>query len=647
MDGSRQAFRAQGRIIMRSSGVIFGCLALFLCGGVAAPGWAAGPSAPQGPATTEQLIALATAAKEQFHPLPGDLAAKAHTKLKASVLALDRALAKTAPDNATRWREYLEWEALKAEVAKADEADAAVLRRVAAKFFQNYGSLEKPVFTTVRDDLTAYLVASANGADTALAEKYVARLDRLIEQLPQYEATPSADLRHQIGQDLGWLENAQQAPGLIAAVRRRHWSPNLYAEVSQRLVSAGIGEPVQETSAIEDCILGTSIYGSATMNGHTQVRFSDDPQHASLQIVLSGIVDSDNVGYNRGVKIVSRGTVTVSAQKTVRVDPLGLFADPATACCSTDSAICDILAKCRMIERVAWKKVGRSKAEAEAIGSRHAEERVAERMDERAVEMLAQARRDMDEKFRWPLLRRGEFPKLMQFATKSGVLSVVWRQAGPAQLAASSSPPPLSGERDVAVRVHESMVSNVSRAMLGGVTLTDKRLVEILEKNGREIPEELQLSDDKDAWSITFSPTDPVQATFLDNTIRFAIRGRRFTAGENTVNKLMELSAVYKMEKTPAGAHLVRQGDVVVEYVGLKDGPGLEEIAVRTVMRNKFEALFAPEFNTTGLVPEGRWAKIGTLHLEHASAQTGWLSLAWLQVPTVAPAVPTQVAQTN
>ena len=632
---------------MRSSSVCLGSVALLFSGWVTAASWGAAPSAPQAPATTEQLIALANGAKSEFQPLPADHASKALTKLRASVQTLDQVLAKTSADNGAKWRAYLEWDALKAEVAKQAEVDDAVLRRVASRLFQNQGSLEQTAFTSVRDDLAAYLVAANNAGDAELAEKYVSQLDRLIEQLPQYDTAPTTELRQQIGQTLGWLENAQQASALVAAVRGRHWHPNLYAEVSQRLVSAGIGEPVQETSTVEDCILGTSISGTAVMKGQTEVKFADDSQQANLQIVLSGLVDSDNVGYNRGVKIVSHGTVTVHAMKTVRVDPLGLFADPATACCSTDSAICDIIAKCGLIERVAWKKAGRSKSEAEAIGSRHAEERVAERMDQRAVEMLAQARTDFNEKFRWPLVRRGEFPKLMQFATKGGVLSVVWRQAGTTQLAASSAPTALSGDRDVAVRVHESMVSNISRAMLGGITLTDEKLVEILKKNGREIPEELQLSNDKDSWSITFSANDPVHATFSDNTIRFAIRGRRFTAGSNTVSKLMELSAVYQLEKTPAGAHLVRQGDVVVEYVGLKDRPGLEEIAVRTVMRRKFEALFAPEFNTTGLVPEGGWAKIGTLHLEQAAALNGWLSLAWLQVPTASPAAPTQVAQSN
>ncbi len=62
-------------------------------------------------------------------------------------------------------------------------------------------------------------------------------------------------------------------------------------------------------------------------------------------------------------------------------------------------------------------------------------------------------------------------------------------------------------------------------------------------------------------------------------------------------------------------------------------------------MRKKFEALFAPEFNTTGIVPAGRWEKIGKLHLEHVAAQHGWLSLAWLQVENASARLPARAGE--
>jgi hypothetical protein len=266
-------------------------------------------------------------------------------------------------------------------------------------------------------------------------------------------------------------------------------------------------------------------------------------------------------------------------------------------------------------------------------------------MDQRVEEVLADARKSYQENFRRPLLRRGEFPQLMQFSTRGGTLRVAWRQASAAQLAASSPPPQIPATRDLAVRAHESMVSNFSRAMIGGVMLTDRKLVEILEQYKAEVPDALRISDDKEPWSITFAASDPVNATFADDTIRFAIRGRRFQLGDRVVTNTLEMSAVYKLEKTPAGARLVRQGDVAVDYIDLRGQLRVDQIAVRTVMREKFEALFVPEFNTTGLALPGRWGKVGKLQLVHLAAQQGWLALAWAQPQ--APAADTRLAQSQ
>ncbi|MCU0959935.1 MAG: hypothetical protein MUF48_07495 [Pirellulaceae bacterium] len=583
------------------------------------------------PLSTPALVELVRNAKAQFQPLPRDHAARAKRTLQQSVERLGKSFRSSSADNAQRWRDYLQWDVLTAELAKPEGPDTRQLGQIAARLFQNYGSLERPVFTQVRDDLVAYLAALSAAGDPQLAETYQAQLDQLMDKLVQYEAGPTTDLRQQLGQLIGWLENSRQAPGVVAAVRASHARPNLFAEVSERLVSRGMGDELTQQSDVRDCILGTSITGTAVLRGRTQVRLAEHPNKAHLQIVLSGVVDSDNVGLNRGVQIFSHAVTQVSATKSVLLDPLGSSSLSAAACCTTETAIHDICAKSRFVERIAWKRAAKSKGEAEQIGSRHAEERIAQQMDERAGEVLAEARESYQENFRRPLLRRGEFPQLMQFSTRSGFLRVAWRQASTAQLAASSPPPPIGGTRDLAVRAHESMVSNFSRAMIGGVTLTDRKLVEILEQYKAEVPEALRISDDKEPWSITFAANDPVNATFADDTIRFAIRGRRFGLGDRVVNNTLEMSAIYKLEKTPAGARLIRQGDVSVDYIDLRGQLRVDQIAVRTVMREKFEALFVPEFNTVGLELPGRWGKVGKLQLVHMAAQQGWVALAWCQ----------------
>lgn len=577
-----------------------------------------------------QLIDLAEAHKERFQPYPVGEVAQTKQRALQAAKRLERALSRTQADNRRQWHDYLGWDALMSELALADTPDRGPLENTARRLFQNYDNLDRPLFTQLRDTLMAYLNALEMSGNDRLGEAYIAQLDRLKERLAAYEQEGGPTHSQQIGALVGWLENARQADELVSAVRRTFRYPNFVARLSEEFVSQGVSTEVDELTDVEDCILGTAIFGKAQMRGHTKARLADHPTAANLQLVLDGTVNSDNVGYNRGVRIYSRGVTDVLATKDVFVTAAGIDSEGANARCDTLSTIDGIAAKSRMVTRLAWRQTMRKKSTAEYIASRHAEQRVSKQMDERADQLLAQARQQYEDHFRKPLLRRGEFPQDLRFRTTRSALTLTMRQAGAQQLAAPTPPPALDAKADLAVRVHESMVANMSRALLGGVVVTDERVAEILQERTGEVPEALQITEDSKRWSITLSPVDPVTAVFSGNTIRFAIRGSRFQLDSTVLRDTLEMSAVYTFEKTPDGARFVRQGDVSVEFPNLRGAPGGVRIAVRTVMREKFAALFTAEFNTTGLNLPGRWEQVGTLHLEQIAADQGWLSLAWL-----------------
>ena len=147
------------------------------------------------------------------------------------------------------------------------------------------------------------------------------------------------------------------------------------------------------------------------MRGRTEAKLIDSADNATIQLLLTGDVHSDNVGYNRGVQIFSQGNTYVEASKSIYLRADGISSDAAQACCTTDSTIDCIAARSRLIEHVAWKKASRSKSTAEQIGSRHAEEQIASRVDVRAMELLQKARTEYQEKFRKPLLAATSFPR--------------------------------------------------------------------------------------------------------------------------------------------------------------------------------------------------------------------------------------------
>jgi len=483
-------------------------------------------------------------------------------------------------------------------------------------------------------------------ADKDIRATYATRLDQLSQWLAAYAKQPDGTLRQQIGRAVGWLDHAGQADTLVAAIRHQYQNPNLYATISERLAAAGVRAPINKQTDVSDCILGTSISGTAEFQGRTNLEMVDDALGATFHLRMRGEVQSVNTGYNRGVTILSRGVTSVAACKPITLQTAGLSSAGAIAHCCTATRITGICAKSCLIEKIARKRASRSKHKAESIASRHAERRVAAQMDEEAGDLLGQASEMYQEKFRKLLVRRGQFPQQLAFQTLAHRLNVIWRQADTSQLAAPPAPPSVAGTPDLAVRLHESFVSNFSRALIGGFTLTDERVAKMLEDTTGSVPDELKIGPDKEPWSITFSSTEPVSVVFADNSIRFAIRGRRFTSGNQVIRKTLELSAVYQFEKTPTGAHLTRQGDVHVEFIGNRGRLRATQVAARAVMKRKFEALFAAEFKTEGITLPGRWQQGGKLHLDQLNATHGWLTIAWLapRVDRATTAPPNQVA---
>ncbi len=582
-------------------------------------------------------------ARQSFRPIDPSEATRAKRDLLASARVLQRMLDSGSRENAAAWKGYLRWDAMMAELQKPDAPDLRELQAAAAKYYRNEVGLELPQFTAVRDGLLRYLNAVSFSGDEQIADKYQAHLEELATLLEADAAQPSGDTATEIGTQLGWLERAGQAAPVLEAARARYWQPNLHAQISQKLAAAGFQEGVTETTGVRDNILGTSIRGTATMRGTTDVILQDDARRASLELLLTGTVVSSNVGVKRRVSIQNQGLTRVSALKRIFISSTGLTSSSAVARCSTDTRITGVSAGSCLVESLARRQIDRKQGQAEQIASRHAEDRVEQRFDERVNDLLLKAEDAFQEKFRKPLLRRDQFPQEMRFSTQGGYLSVVWRQATGSQVAASTPPPSLETQHDLAVRVHETFVSNFSRARLGGVTLTDERLEKILEDATGSVPEELKVTQDKEPWSITFDSINPVSAKFSDGMIRFAIRGRRFTLGDQRINDTLQMSADYTLEKTPAGAHLTRQGDVSVDFIDAKGTLSPQQIGLRAVMRRKFEALFEPEFQTDGLTLPGRWKAAGKLHLQQMLSGERWLTLGWIK-PVAAE---TQTAQVD
>lgn len=548
-------------------------------------------------------------------------------QVETALRELDALLLRSGEDREKGWKKYLRWEVIQ-EQLNADQPDVRKLQPALAQFYRNENGLEMNQFTGARNALRDYMNAivfkDAKRAQTA----HTGQLAQLSKRLDAYLKKPNNEDAWAIGRGAGWLVRSQQAPEMQAQLNRIFTHQNLVFQASRRFVALNGGSEVEDTMDIRDFILGTSIEGVAKTKGMISLATIPSNQRVSIDIQLKAETTSKNIGYNRGVVIHNHGVTQINATKRIYFDADGVQSDPAEAQCSTESTIDSIQAKSQMVQRIAWKRAGRTKGRANSIASRHAENRVEESVDEQAAEMLGTASEAYQEQFRKPLLRRDGFPETLVAQSSDEGLRVSLKQSSRFQVAAPTAAPKLVGVHDLAVRVHESLVRNLSESMLAGVTLTDERLEEMLREAGAEVPEELQVSPDRESWSITFSAARPISVAFREAHLTIAIRGRRFTQGERVISDPIRIAATYSMEKVGGGSKLTRVGDVSIDFIG-RTTLNARQVAFRTVLRKKFGALFKPEFSSEGLQLPGEMQKLGTLEIAQLSSQHGWFVLAW------------------
>ena len=577
----------------------------------------------------KDLPQAALDAKLHYAPVTAEQVNAAKDRLMSKMKALNSFLGKGSVANQDRWKDRLQWSAMESELNRSDAMNVVLLRSIVDAYRENISGLEHQKFTTMRDALDDYVDMVIFSSDPKIAAVYEKYLDDLSEALAAYQQEMTHRGALVIGRRTGFLQRSGQADDLVDAIRVHHRHPNIFVEASEELLAAGIADKVEEVINVQEVILGTRIRGTANTVGQIALELVPNSEKASLQVVMRGTAESRNVGVNSGVTVRTTGTTKINAAKRVDIDEQGFHLGPTIANCTTRTKVTSLSAKSAIVENAAWNRVKQQKSQGERIASRRAENRVAKRVDEEANPMLAKANQSFLDKFRNPLLRRGEFPPVLQLNTSDERLFVKIQQSNKQQIAASGQPPALGDAYDLAVRLHESAISNFSETAISDLTLTDVKVVELLTEYTDEVPEELRITEESDPWSITFASNQPVRVSFADGFVTIIVRGKRFTRGEDQeIKSVIDISAVYALERSGTGMKLSRQGEVQIDFAN-KKSLSVTQVAFKTFLRKKFEAMFKPEFASDGWKLPGRWELAGTLYVQQIQSTDGWLSLGW------------------
>ncbi len=439
------------------------------------------------------------------------------------------------------------------------------------------------------------------------------------------------------GAATGELERQRQAQLLTAAIRRAYSRPNLLVQASQGFLSAGMARAVDEEEPVRDMILGTSISGRGRTRGDVQIRFVPDPLQAVFEAELVGTNSSRTVGRNGPALVYSRGTTRLHARKRLIVDDEGIRSQQATAEADASTRITGVgstkrgLVNC-LVRKIAERKIPQQKRAAERIASRHAAQRVSGRFDQQTAAQLSDSNSKFVEKFRNPLLRRGEFPGRLRFSTTADQLRVLVLQAGAGRLAAPDAPPDLTGSPELALRMHESLVNNLAEGLLAGETIGQKWIEETSLDLLGKVPDRLKDDPDKEPWTMTLAGKKPVTFTLSDSGFTLKVRGTAYTSGDRKFDA-MDFTVKYKLERDGKAIKAVRQGNIEIfppGFVPGRDRLALRQTTLRNLMRKRLEKMFEPELAAKGpLLLPGEWEKVGPLEVTQLGADKGWLTLSW------------------
>jgi hypothetical protein len=418
---------------------------------------------------------------------------------------------------------------------------------------------------------------------------------------------------------------------------------NLVVEISTPIIGAGIAGPVDDTIAVRDRILGTSLFGTAHTVGQTTVELFPDSSKGAIDTLFSGRSVSNTTGYHGPVTIQSSASTKLDAQKRLWIDAGGLSACPTTSHAETCSTIQCIQSNKnvgkRMVEHAAWNRAGKQKGQAEAIASQHAEQRLDKRIDEQANESLVKANQAYEEKFRRPFMERKLFPQALDFSTTPQALRIVGLEAGNARLGAPVAAPPVVEGAEMSVCVHESMINNLAADALSGRTVHEENLQSLAIQMLGHLPERMKGDEDGLPWAIAFARRQPISVAFADDGFKITLRGAKYYKGPDA-HPGMDISASYKIEKTPDGFKAVRQGNIQVFPPDFVPGSGAQidgrRQIIRTLLEKRFAKVFEPEMISEGLELPGKWSSAGRLMPIQFTCQNGWMVIAWRRTAAAA-----------
>ena len=551
--------------------------------------------------------------------------AMARKRLDQTMIELENFLA-TSPQHQANWLKFLTWNDLRTELNK-DMPDQDRLGQIEKTFRQNYLGLEMRQFTNVRDALATYVNALKFSTDRSRTlEIFSNRLTKLSEQLHSPNAAQNFEITREIGQTISYLTQGNQAHDLVNAVRGKYARSNARVLLSSEFVNKRFSRPINEANPVNELILGTQLYGQSWLQGWVTPQLIDSKTHAALRLNLNGSFSSQNIGYNRSVKLHTQGFGNVAACETIAMTDGGLVPLNDTAAdANLSSQIDDIEAKLRIVRKIASKQAVKKKPQADAIAEERLENRIRTQFHERLEQQTNEANHRIQNPDATVLSRLGlQRPKRTSWSSPH-YLALLWKLQEKTQLAAPVSCPLVVDPTGITVQLHESVVTNLLDPVLAGRILRSSELDTMAVQFGDLLGKGLAKQKDEEPWAVTMANYHPVEIQLDDSLVTFRIRTNKLDRGDQVLDQPASIEASYNVVLIDGTIQLERQGEVKIEFSG-KQQRGVRAVTLRSFLKKKFEDVFKHQLLDQPIrITDRLPSDLQGLNLSSIQVDDGWI----------------------
>jgi hypothetical protein len=560
--------------------------------------------------------------------------------LEATIGAMQARLARAPEAIRNAWENYLRLDELVASFEQPIERQLEQLEALRKRLSVDVEGLEDEEPAALRAAANAYSIA-LRLSRIDLKMMFERDLDLLSTDLAEYARRPTQELSDRIGTVVGRLEAAEQAPELIAEVRRRWSQPNVVVFLKSEFLNGYLPHDIAESRFQTANILGTHTSGMARTDGRLEVATLDNPDQAEFQLRLNGTTKSDrSIGRNGPATILSSSFSRFELTKNVRFDPERiLVVDPAVARCSSNINIRDIDVDTRLLpavtkpaaERVAWNKAREQQSAVEHEVARLVGRRLDEGLNGRLAEPLEMVRKYYKAYLVDRPSRYDEAPAISSRSTAEGAFFEL-RQARPHQLGAPAAPPAFEPATQFGVAMHQSAFNNASsRSIFGGGLQTDEQIEHYAQMMGGGVPAGLRVFSSSVPWSVCVDVERPNTIIFDDGKIDLTIHTTTWTIGERRFDRAVNLKVTYELGNSPLGMTFTRVGSGRIEPVDARPWSGDEA----TILMPHIEAKFAAAFPESGrfnvlIMPKGdAFGPLGNADTKQVTCDDGWVLIGY------------------